>query len=510
MLGEYSPVFYLNDDVTMRSIMSGAYTGTPDAHAVYMKYPLTYLLSLCYRLTDVVPWLEIFFYACTALCGWTLLYGIKAKKWNEKLLLIMLTVFACVPLCFYMHYTIIAALLAACGIWAYLLEQPKWQTVACFVLAYAVRGQVFYVALPFLMVAALWKGRRYFLVRIKSILWIVSIVMVIALCHYMGYAGEWSTYRTFNDVRTELYDYTDFLSTNEYCKNPEVYGMTPLQGNVLNSYNLLLDDTIDTEFLAGVERKVVARMTEGRTLSKYFKMCIKSYYNYIRYDTMWEHMVLAVAYALLLMYACVSKQWKKIVLLFALGGGRSVIWLYLIWQGRFPQRVQETLLLVELLLVCGCLLMEEASEKHKKIRSAILICALVLLVGITGNKKLENVKAVNDVQKQWDVLVEYCENHSEQTFLLDVFSVVAYSGRAFEKDASNMCMLGGWLAGSPIAIEKIAGASGPCLIVREDREYLWMEESFRKKYGAGAFTPTPVEIKIDKTVFLVVEYEQAP
>jgi len=106
MLGGYSPVFYLNDDVTMRSIMSGAYTGTPDAHAVYMKYPLTYLLSLCYRLTDVVPWLEIFFYACTALCGWTILYGIKAKKWNEKLMLIMLAVFTCVPLCFYIHYTI--------------------------------------------------------------------------------------------------------------------------------------------------------------------------------------------------------------------------------------------------------------------------------------------------------------------------------------------------------------------------------------------------------------------
>ena len=30
------PVYYLNDDVTMRSIVSGACTGVPDGHAVYM------------------------------------------------------------------------------------------------------------------------------------------------------------------------------------------------------------------------------------------------------------------------------------------------------------------------------------------------------------------------------------------------------------------------------------------------------------------------------------------
>ena len=56
-----TPVFYLNDDVTMRSILSGAYTGTPDGHAVYMQYPLSGVLAILYRVVGFIPWMELFF-----------------------------------------------------------------------------------------------------------------------------------------------------------------------------------------------------------------------------------------------------------------------------------------------------------------------------------------------------------------------------------------------------------------------------------------------------------------
>ena len=75
------PVFYLNDDVTMRSILSGSYTGVPDGHVVYMKYPLTGMLSLLYRLTDKLPWLELFFAGCLI---WAVAEMVSVGKGKEK------------------------------------------------------------------------------------------------------------------------------------------------------------------------------------------------------------------------------------------------------------------------------------------------------------------------------------------------------------------------------------------------------------------------------------------
>ena len=48
----------------MRDILSGAYAGVPDGHAVYMKYPLTGMLSLLYRLTGKIPWFSAFLAGC--------------------------------------------------------------------------------------------------------------------------------------------------------------------------------------------------------------------------------------------------------------------------------------------------------------------------------------------------------------------------------------------------------------------------------------------------------------
>ena len=39
----------LNDDVLIKDILSGVYTGTPEGHTMQLLYPLGLLLSLLYR-----------------------------------------------------------------------------------------------------------------------------------------------------------------------------------------------------------------------------------------------------------------------------------------------------------------------------------------------------------------------------------------------------------------------------------------------------------------------------
>ena len=62
------PIYILNDDLQIASVLSGAYSGAPDLHTVYMRAPLSFFLSLfftsvhlrsafnyCYILNPTVP-----------------------------------------------------------------------------------------------------------------------------------------------------------------------------------------------------------------------------------------------------------------------------------------------------------------------------------------------------------------------------------------------------------------------------------------------------------------------
>ena len=49
--------FYdLNDDVLMKDILAGVYTGTPEGHNIQMLWLISAFISLFYRLAGGIPW----------------------------------------------------------------------------------------------------------------------------------------------------------------------------------------------------------------------------------------------------------------------------------------------------------------------------------------------------------------------------------------------------------------------------------------------------------------------
>ena len=56
--GDY--FFDLNDDVLMKDILSGAYTGVPEGHNIQMLYPISLFISLFYRTGVNIDWYGIF------------------------------------------------------------------------------------------------------------------------------------------------------------------------------------------------------------------------------------------------------------------------------------------------------------------------------------------------------------------------------------------------------------------------------------------------------------------
>ena len=54
----------LNDDVLMKDILAGVYTGTPEGNNIQMLVPISFVISLFYRIIRVIPWYGVFFQLC--------------------------------------------------------------------------------------------------------------------------------------------------------------------------------------------------------------------------------------------------------------------------------------------------------------------------------------------------------------------------------------------------------------------------------------------------------------
>lgn len=496
------PVFYLNDDVTMRSILSGAYTGTPDGHAVYMGYPLTGLLALLYRLLPMVPWLELFFAGCI----WVCMY-LTAEGFKSKLLGAVTSMVLYLPFFVYMHYTLVAALVAGCGV--FLLCRGKRSIPSLLLLwtAYMIRSQVGLLSIPFVGAALVWRflqaepeeRRQKIRSGLKQAGCLAAGLLIIILIHRLCYSSEeWQAYLQYNDSRTQLYDYTDFLSTDKYQEEYAAYGMTLTEYQLLSSYNTMLDDGIDSTKMQEIADKV----TEGmESYAPGWKEVVKQYYLQIRYSDFPYNVLWMAAYVMLAVLLVWKLKWLQLGFVGILGIGRSVVWMYLISQGRFPERVSLSLYMIELLLLLSIglpVIQKQLSAWKVPVQRTVMVaCVVVMLVPggwLTVNTR-EKVAQRVEVQAGWNLLREYCSTHAENTYLMDVFSSVRYADNQYTKDASNLMLLGGWLTASPLTKERLEGLGGEdaaqvlCLqenaylVTEPEADVLWLESYLQERFG---------------------------
>lgn len=74
-------VYAIADDVIMRDIASGAFTGTPDGHLIFVQYALGWLISRLYLINRSVDWYGFFMAGALFLSLAAILYrGLAAEK----------------------------------------------------------------------------------------------------------------------------------------------------------------------------------------------------------------------------------------------------------------------------------------------------------------------------------------------------------------------------------------------------------------------------------------------
>ena len=508
-IGLHCDFYYdLNDDVLIKDIIAGAYSGSPDGHNNQLLYPISALISALYAVLPSLPWFGLFLCGCHVVAiGFIVNRTYQMLK--EKRIYCGLIIFAEVLLIFllllwelvYVQYTVTCAVLVASACFltytnAYereikvFLKRNIPSLILIFV-ALNIRSEMFLLMCPFIafvgvtlwMEDALKQGKKSFVVRlfdkgvaVKYISLAVAIICVFAFSMVMdsvAYSSEaWKNYRDFFDARTQVYDYTWYPEYEEATEFYHEIGLERAQVALIDNYNFGIDKEINADTLWSIADYANAVGTK-QPLQHRIKEAIVDYkwrsfheqdapYNYIVWFT----------YIVLIGVCIVNKDKTVIFKLPLLLLFRSVSWMYVILAKRVPTRISHPLYFIEFIVLLSMVLngvvqyiqeKEQIVIKQKRVKTiigsvAILLFVIVVLFGLfdTMNQIKDEQYRRELVNEQIDLFDDYAKKNPDCYYYLDVYSTVDFSEKIFhnvDNRLKNYSIMGGWGARSPLQTE---------------------------------------------------------
>lgn len=385
----YDCYYDLNDDVMIKDILSGTYTGTPEGRNIQMLYPIGLLISAFYRILPALPWYGIFLCACHVLCFFLIgkrLISFTDRLYKKGILLVfeaLMFVGLLLRELVYVQYSVTCALLVATGIFLfYTTEDALSETafirknivsILLVVAGFYVRTEMMLLLMPLVGAAGIakWTGGAK---KTQTVFWakknlIKYLTVPLAVVAGMGiglaadafaYGGSaWGEFRDFFAYRTELYDFQekppDYQENRTYYEN---IGLADAEVELLVNYNFSLDEKLDAAML----KELVAYNRNNLGVNYYKYGLYEGFRNYLyriwhAQDGKWIYVIVAL-YLLTffsgMMHWDYSVPWKLLLL----GVMRTVSWMYLIMRGRTPRRITDSLCLCETLILSAMLIQQ--------------------------------------------------------------------------------------------------------------------------------------------------------
>ena len=477
------PIYILNDDLQIASVLSGAYSGTPDLHTVYMRAPLSFFLSLCYRIWPSAPWLGIFLCGTVVLCAYLILRSCAGRTENKKeMFLSVLPAYGAVLLFMLLlywqpHYTVVAACTGATGIFLLIRNktgetlreriQQLLPTFLLLLLCDQIRSQVFFMLLPFVGMALLFcflqQEKKVDWLKKSLPLWAGFAVVWLGLfgLHQLAYAGaEWQAYLKLNKARTELYDYTLVWESDEAKEYYRQCGVTDEAYPLYRHYDLLPDTTVTAERL----QKMAEFQEPSRTVSNVQKLKNVLYDLRVRTLGSGKQDDFPYAYLLILLYIIAvvgivaGKNWRYLLPVFGSGCMHLLIYGWLLWRRRAPERVTLSLYIVESFLLMAMIFAMVKKQDEKESPSRWLVMALMIVALFpAGYSAVVGYREQISVNQCDDVVYSYMAERPEQLFVLETSATVNRTAPVFRRNDTerNVMLMGGWLYGSPLQRDKI-------------------------------------------------------
>lgn len=492
--GFFDYYYDLNDDVLMKDILAGVYTGTPEGHNIQMLWPISALISLFYRIARGLPWYGLFLCFCHFGCIFLLVKrAVSLCRSTVGKAAVALTVGLFFGTIFLEHlifaqYTVTCTLLGATAAFLFYTaegcEKPSLfirrniPSILLVTAAYLIRSEMLLLVLPMICVAGVvrWGGEQKIFTKENAIKYFGVIGLILAglllgqALHMIAYGSEeWRTFTEFFDNRTELYD---FQAPPDYEENRDFYesiGLTESEKILLDNYNFGMDDEIDEKAVGEIAEYAGMLRTERTPFAENFVEKLKAYcYRFLHgagdvgSDYPWNYIVIW-GYAVVFFMALPGKKkeqalgsgdgqskpavrslqniWNvvwKLALLFLV---RTGLWMYILWGERDPVRITHSLYLMELFILTA-MAFEQWKQIEKagtgRILSGVSLAAALLLFGTVLPDSAYRVTAEQqrreEVNASYQELYDYFSEPENQNnfYLIDVYSSVGYSEKMFE------------------------------------------------------------------------------
>lgn len=500
--------YQANDDITIKNILSGVYTGTPESRNIQMHYPMSLLISLLYRVGRGIPWYGLLL--CTAhffSFGYIAYNTCKVinKTWLKTIVAtveVALFTSAMLYEIVFTQYTVTVGIIAAAGMFGIYLSdrtlEPKEfikRNIPNFILvfvAFITRSEMLLLMMPYICLAGLFKwtdtdktnGEKAFdkksLIKYFGAFAIILVSLGVGqLIHTVAYMNpEWKEFVRFFDNRTELYDY-QFVPS--YEGNEAFYDSINLKKEevtLLENYNFGIDSDITADTLKQVADYAKSLKGDNSSLITRMKAAIPDYKYILRYgqenDVYGRNLRELYLVGMLMLVLLIIKNnellriWQPALLFIV----RSGLWLYMISTGRYPARITHSLYFIELVLIIGMIIYQAKKERQKRFPMAtvltIMLFALFCVSVFAINYQRVQQESIqrDKANEEKDTLHEYCKAHPENYYFVDVYSFcssmddhVEYSEKIFENvdnTINNYDYLGGWIMNSPHTWDKLS------------------------------------------------------
>ncbi len=517
--GDY--YFDLNDDVLMKDILSGAYTGVPEGNNIQMLYPISAFISVLYRIVRTLDWYGIFLCFCQYFCVFVISHKAYSFCKDNRLkpflsIMILAMMLGVIGSHFvFVQYTFTCGLLSATAALLILTHEEKNNnlifTVVLIAIAFLLRSEMLLLTLPMVGVAILVKWaitRKDFVTYLKLCVAIVGVLIVGQVAHIIAYSSEdWKEFNRLFDARTELYD---FQYIPDYASNSAFYdsiGLSKSEYQLLINYNFGIDDEINADTLNAVAEYADKLTTDEIPLPAQIRNAIKPYiyrlthfsyqksYQYPMTDFPWNILIAILYIGTVLVYLFPRKERSKKSILTMAGllvvllAGRTVLWLFIIVRGRDPIRITHPMYLMEIIILLGMILLKAKENNKAAIVTALLVMA-ISIVSIPNQISVINaeMQARTKMRTHYAALDDYFEQNNNNYYFIDVYTSVScgegmtegettFSEKMFDEvdnSFANHDLMGGWASKSPLYYKKLerAGYSSMQDALLQDNVYM--------------------------------------
>ena len=395
----YSYWLDLNDDVLMKDILAGVFTGQPQGHNIQMLYPISFLISRIYMVFRDKDCYGIYLILCQYVSLFVLVrsfagipadvilkrIGDDASAVTKVFIRILccatvMTVFLTVVAGHFViiQYTFVVAMMCSAAAALY-FERKDVAATVFIAFAFLTRSEMTLLMLPFVLLALFYRYADGGLTDKENIrktaLPVGAVIAVLVISEILNFAGysskEWREFNSFFDSRTKVYD---FYQIPDYEENKSFYdsiGLKESEYELLRNYNFGIDDEIDAAKMSKIavygkelngKESLVSKVVRCFPLYiyRFLKIGRPVSFEYPQTDSPWNivtNLMYLITLVMLILYEsrrvdgifkrALAAIWRLAILLC----GRTMIWLYIMTGGRDPIRITHSLYLIEITLL---------------------------------------------------------------------------------------------------------------------------------------------------------------